>query len=181
VRVFQKVRHQKEKKEKLRDVVDKPQKKYELMAEVIYQRDKGKTSLIENLLQRIASPFIDQVVVLRLPEMFKVPDIATFTGLEDLIEHLENFRSHSNLHGTLEEITCQAFPLTLSGNAQDWFRKLPSKSINDFKALRKTFLVQFMARWMRKKLSGYLMTLTQGLDESLKNYLMRFNHEKLTV
>jgi hypothetical protein len=75
-----------------------------------------------------------------LPEKFKFPDVPIYTGLEDSIEHLENFRVHTDLHTTPDEVACQAFPLTLSGNAQEWFRKLPPKYINDFDGLRKMFL-----------------------------------------
>jgi len=39
--------------------------------------------LVDNLLQRTASPFTDQVAGLRIPEKFKVLDIVTFIGLED--------------------------------------------------------------------------------------------------
>jgi hypothetical protein len=110
------------------------------LSEEIHQQDKSKTSLVDNLLQKMASPFTDQVASFHLPEEFKVPDISIYTGLEDPIEHLDNFGAHLNLHGTPDEVACRAFPLTLSGNALDWFRKLPPKSIKEFDALDKTFL-----------------------------------------
>jgi hypothetical protein len=111
--------------------------------EEFHQRDKGKTSLVDNLLQKTASPFINQVASFCLPEKFKVPDIAIYTELEDPIKHLENYRSHLDLHGTPDEIACRAFPLPW--HTRDWFRQLPPKSINDLDALDKTFLTQFLA------------------------------------
>jgi hypothetical protein len=62
-----------------------------------------------------------------LPDKFKVPDIATFIGLEHPEEHLVNYQAHLDIHGTPEEVACQAFPLTLSKNARDWFRKFTPK------------------------------------------------------
>lgn len=91
------------------------------MADEIYQWDKSKTSLADNLLQKTASPFTVQVAGLRLPETFKVLDIATFTGFKDPIEHLENYGSHLDLHGTPEEIACRAFPLTLQKKKKTGF------------------------------------------------------------
>lgn len=78
-------------------------------------------------------------------------------------------------------MACQAFLLTLLGNARDWFRKLPPKSINSFDGLAKMFLTQFLAGRVRRKPAGSLMSLHQGLNESLKDYLMRFNQKKLAI
>jgi len=78
----------------------------DLFSDEIYQRDKGKTSLVYNLLQKTASPFTDQVAYFHLPENFNVLDIATCIGLKDPIEYLENFQSHLDLHSTPEEIAC---------------------------------------------------------------------------
>ncbi len=73
------------------------------------------------------------------------------------------------------EVASRAFPLTLSGNALGWFKKLPPKSINDYDALGKMLLTQFLPRRVRRKPSGSLMSLYQDPDESLKDYFMRFN------
>jgi hypothetical protein len=117
----------------------------------------------------------------RLPKKFKASDIAIHTGLKDLIEHIENYQSHLDLHGTPDEIACRAFPLTLSGNAPDWFRKLSLKSIRDFDAFGKIFLTQFLVGRKRRNPAGCLMSLHQGPDESLEDYIIRFNQEKLAT
>jgi hypothetical protein len=95
------------------------------------------------------------------------------------IEHMENFSAHIDLHRTSEKVACRAFPLTLLGNARDWFRKLPLNSINDFDQLSKMFLMQFMAGRVRRKPSGSLMSLHQGPEKSLKDFFMRFNQARL--
>jgi hypothetical protein len=91
------------------------------------------------------------------------------------VEHLDNFRAHMDLHRTPEMVACRAFPLTLSGNARDWFRKLPPNSILHFDDLGRMFLTQFMAERVSRKPSGSLMSLHQGSEESLKDFFMRFN------
>jgi hypothetical protein len=38
-----------------------------------------------------------------------------------------------------------------------------------------------LAGRIRRRLSRYLMSLKEGHDESLKDYIMRFNQEKLAI
>jgi hypothetical protein len=145
----------------------------------IQWNDKGKASLVENLLQMTTSPFTEDVAKIRLPEKFKILEIPFYTGLEDPVEHLDNFYAHMDLHRTPEMVACRAFPLTLSGNARDWFRKLPPNSICHFDDLRRMFLTQFMAGRVRRKPSESLMSLHQGPEESLKDFFMRLNQARL--
>jgi hypothetical protein len=56
-----------------------------------------------------------------LPEKFKIPTIQTYTRVEDPTEHLDNYKMHMDMEGTLLELTFQTFPLTFSGSAQDSF------------------------------------------------------------
>ncbi|XP_062155172.1 uncharacterized protein LOC133863226 [Alnus glutinosa] len=83
-----------------------------------------------------------------------------------------------DLHRTPEMVACRAFPLTLSGNARDWFKKLPPNSIRHFDDLGRMFLTQFMAGRVRRKPSGSMMSLHQGPEESLKDFFMRFNQAR---
>jgi len=94
---------------------------------------------------------------------------------------LDNFRAHLLLLGTPDEVACQAFPLTLSRSAQDWFRKLTPRFISNFEDLGRVFLSPFMEGIVQKKPVGSLMTIQQGPTESLKSYLMQFNQKKLAT
>jgi hypothetical protein len=85
------------------------------------------------------------------------------------------------LHGTPDEIACRAFPLTLKGVAKDWFIRFPPKSVGTFKELGRLFLTQFLATRKRKKNATCLLTLRQDKEKSLKDFMLRFNREKLEV
>jgi hypothetical protein len=122
-----------------------------------------------------------EVAAFQLPERFKIPDIPVYTGQVDPMEHLDNFLAHLDLNGTPNEVACRAFPLTMAGSARDWFRKLPPRSISNFDDLGRIFLTQFMAGVMRKKPAGSLICIRQGPKELLKDYLTRFNQEKLAT
>jgi hypothetical protein len=131
--------------------------------------------------QKTASPFADEVAVYHLPEKFKIPEVFVYTWLGDPIEHLDGFRPHLDLFGAPDEVACRAFPLTLLGSTREWFWNLPPKSIRNFDDFGKMFLTQFTAGIVRKKPVGSLMSLRQGLEESLKSFLMRFNQERLVA
>jgi hypothetical protein len=160
-------------------MINRLEQRCNVLTAAIQRNNKGKASLVENLLQKTASHFTEEVASFCLPEKFKVPDVSFYTGPEDPFEHLENFRTHIDLHRTSEKVACRAFPLTLSGNARDWFKKLSPNSISNFDELSKMFLMQFMAGRVRRKPSGSLMSLHQGPEESLKNFFMRFNQARL--
>jgi hypothetical protein len=145
------------------------------------RNDKSRSVVVDKLLMGTDSLFTRRVADYRLPEKFKVPQILSYAGDGDPLDHLENFRAHLDLHGTPDEVACLAFPLTLSGNARDWFRKLPSNSVDQFNELSKIFLTEFLAFRTRKKPSGYLLSLHQQSNESLKEFMARFNQEKVTV
>jgi hypothetical protein len=166
---------------KLKEIIEKLEQRCDLLTEAARHQHSGGTSRAGDLLQKSASPFADRVASFRLPEKFKVPDIKTYTGQEDPMEHLDNYRAHLELKGTPDEVACRAFPLTLSGNARDWYRRLPPKSIQSFDEFGKMFVTQFMAGVVRKKPAGTLMSIQQGRDESLKEFLQRFNQARLTT
>jgi hypothetical protein len=42
-------------------------------------------------------------------------------------------------------------------------------------------LTEFLALWTRKKPSGYFLTLHQRRNETLKEFMARFNREKITI
>jgi hypothetical protein len=152
--------------------------KYDALSRTMDQKRDGKESLVDNLFQHKESIFTEEVSNFDLPERFKVPDIPVFSGSEDPVEHLDNFQSHVSLHKTPDAVACRAFPLTLSGKARDWLRILPPRSINNFDVLGRKFLAQFVSGRARRKPRGYLLSVQQGPNESLKDYLWRFNQEK---
>jgi len=145
------------------------------------RNDKSRFEVVDKFLMGTDSPFTRWVADYRLPEKFKVPQILSYVGDGDPLDHLENFRVHLDLNGTPDEVACRAFPLTLSGNARGWFRKLPPNSVDQFKELSEIFLTEFLGFRKKKKPSKYLLSLHQQSNESLNVFMARFNREKVTV
>jgi hypothetical protein len=126
-------------------------------------------------------PFFESVRAYTMLDKFKMPCVEKYDGGEDPKAHLEAFREHFILHGTPDEIACRVFPLTLMGMAKDWFTGLPPKSVNNFKELGRLFLAQFPITRKRRKNVTCLLNLCQGKKESLKDFMLCFNKEKLEV
>jgi hypothetical protein len=120
-------------------------------------------------------------MAIQLPGKFDILSIQLYAGIEDQIEHLNNYKTHMDLQGMPQELACKTFPLTLSGSDQEWFRKLPSNSINSFEDLKWKFLTQFLVGCKRKKPSSQLMAIHQKKGKSLKDYVVWFNQARLIV
>ncbi|XP_052176673.1 uncharacterized protein LOC127790974 [Diospyros lotus] len=105
---------------------------------------------------------------------FKLSQLSVYLGKEDPVKHVQHFVAMAVLHGWDEVTRCQAFPLSLAGQAQQWFTDLPAGHIQSFEQLKKEFLEAFSAYVPKKKSAMYLMSLQQRPNESLKQYTERF-------
>ena len=74
-----------------------------------------------------------------------------------------------------------AFSTTLKKEGLRWFISLPKNSISHFWQLADQFLAHFATSKAYKKTSASLINIKQGRDESLKNYLARFNRVALEM
>jgi hypothetical protein len=111
----------------------------------IERKGKSQSVVVDKLLLGASSPFIKRVANYKLPKKFKVPQIPSYAGDKDPLDHLESFRAHLDLHRTPKEVACRAFPLTLFENTRDWFRKFPLNSVDRFNGLSNIFLTEFLA------------------------------------
>ena len=104
--------------------------------EVMMNTLKGRVSNdLDDLVNRTDSPFTIPVNSCPLPQKFRMPQIESYDGVKDPLDHLETFKTLMQLQGVLDEIMCRAFPTTLKGVARIWFSRLTPNSINTFKEL----------------------------------------------
>ena len=98
-------------------------------------RNAVKDRVIENLdgvIQRMDSPFTTKVLKRPLPPKFRIPQLESFDGSRDPLDHIESFKTSMLLRITLDEVMCKTFPTTLKGVTRVWFGKLPSSAIVNF-------------------------------------------------
>ena len=77
---------------------------------------KGRAPIsMDALVQQTESPFIAEVLHFPLSTKFRMPQIETFDGTKDLIDHLNTYKNHMELHIYQDPIRCRAFAITLKG------------------------------------------------------------------
>ncbi|KAK8947062.1 hypothetical protein KSP39_PZI007200 [Platanthera zijinensis] len=76
---------------------------------------------------------------------------------------------------------CRLFAITLKDKARDWFHQLPAGSIYGFEDLSRSFQLRFSTSKKRKKNPESIFLIKQKADESLAQYVDRFQEEILDI
>ena len=108
-------------------------------------KDKGEENL-NGMIRRTDSPFTTEVLNRPLPSKFRLPQLESYDGSKDPLDHIESFKTLMLLQMTPNEVMCRAFPKTLKGAARVWFNKIPPRTIADFEQLSKGFVCHFIGR-----------------------------------
>ena len=79
---------------------------------------KGRALVyMDALVQQTESPFTAEVLHFPLPAKFRMPQIETFNGAKDLIDHLNTYKNKMELHEYHDPVRCRAFSIMLKGPA----------------------------------------------------------------
>ena len=95
-------------------------------------KEKTDQSL-DRMVRAINSPFTTVVLECLVPSKFRLPQLESFDALKDPQDHLNAFKTTLGIQQPLDEILCRSFPTTLIRVAREWFTKLPTSSIDNFK------------------------------------------------
>ena len=113
--------------------------------EVMMSALKGRVSNdLDDLVNITNSLFNTSINSFPLPQKFRMPQIESYNGVKDPLDHLETFKTLMHLQGVPDKIMCRAFPTTLKGPARIWFSRLTPNSINTFKELSAQFTSHFI-------------------------------------
>ena len=131
------------------------------------------------------TPFTDEISSIALPDNFKVPNMNMYDGSTDPRDHIAHFKQRMMCKPipkhSKEACMCKAFGASLTGSALEWYINLPSCSVNSFADLVTKFNTQFGTSRKMEKRSGDLYNVVQNKDESLRDYLYRFNSEMISI
>ena len=136
---------------------------------------------LDRMVRKIDSPFTMAVLEFLIPSKFHLPQLEPFDELKDPLDHLNTFKTTLGLQQPLNKILCRSFPTTLKGAVREWFTKLPTLFINNFKQLGSSFLRHFVGGQCSKMSTNHLLTIRQGEKETLRSYVTRFTRETLKV
>ena len=101
---------------------------------------KGRApDTMDTLVQQTESPFTAEVLHFPLPAKFRMPQVETFDGGRDPVDHLNTYKNQMELHGYQDPVRCRAFATTLKGPALAWFNRIPPLSISSFRELSIAF------------------------------------------
>ena len=137
--------------------------------------------IMDTLVQQTESPFTAEVLHFPLPAKLRMPQVEAFDGVKDPVDHLNTYKNQMELHGYQDPVRCRAFSITLKGPALAWFNRLSPSSISSFRELSIAFVSHFIGARTYRKPSYHLLAIKQGLQESLRSYVQRFNAESLKV
>nr|AJE29373.1 putative gag protein [Coffea canephora] len=129
----------------------------------------------------IASPFVPDIENYPLPAKFKIPTMKSYDATTDPEDHLFTFLTQMRLQTAADAVRCKTFPMFLEGKARQWFQGLPPRSVRSFSQLARLFSAQFISSRAFSKSTAHLMTVQQRSEESLREYMVRFNNESLQI
>ena len=114
---------------------------------------------MDDLVQQTESPFMAGVLHFPFPTKFRMPQIETFDGTKDLVDHLNTYKNQMKLHGYQDPVRCRAFAIMLKGPTLAWFNRLLPSSISSFRELSVVFVSHFIEAWTYRKPSYHLLTI----------------------
>ncbi|XP_074337199.1 uncharacterized protein LOC141674389 [Apium graveolens] len=108
-----------------------------------------------------------------------------YDGTSDPLEHMTQYKQRIFMvpitRDLKEACICKDFGSKLSGPALQWFVILPHGSIKTFADLVDAFNMQFFRSRVFEKTTSDLYKIVQRNREPLRDYLTRFNREKVTI
>ncbi|XP_048619994.1 uncharacterized protein LOC125590463 [Brassica napus] len=119
------------------------------------------------------TPFTDNIALIEMPRKFYFPNIKMYDGTGDPDDHIAQYKQRMlavALPREFHEATmCKGFGSTLI------------ESISSFAALSDKFVEQFASSRSLEKTSDSLYEILQHRVKPLRNYIARFNQEKVSI
>ncbi|GKV22033.1 hypothetical protein SLEP1_g31937 [Rubroshorea leprosula] len=129
----------------------------------------------------VPHPLNTNIILEPYPADFRIPQLETYDGTKDPDDHLHAFYSCMQAQNASDALMCKIFPSTLRGNARTWYYSLPPRLINSYTEMASAFATKFSSRRLIRKTTSELMRVKQRDEESLKNFMSRFNDAVLEV
>ncbi|KAF3557224.1 hypothetical protein F2Q69_00013519 [Brassica cretica] len=131
------------------------------------------------------TPFVEDIASVEMPRKFSFPSIKMYDGTGDPDDHIAQYKQRIMAVAlpkeSREATICKGFGSTLIGPALQWYINLPTRSISSFAGLSYKFVEQFASSRSLEKTSDGLYEILQHRVEPLRDYIARFNQEKVVV
>ncbi|XP_013650969.2 uncharacterized protein LOC106355595 [Brassica napus] len=131
------------------------------------------------------TPFAEEIASVEMPRKFSFPSIKMYDGTGDPDNHIAQYKQRMLAvalpNESREATMCKGFGSTMIGPALQWYINLPTRSISSFAGLSDKFVEQFASSRSLEKTSDGLYEILQHRVEPLRDYIARFNQEKVAV
>ncbi|XP_021623819.1 uncharacterized protein LOC110623198 [Manihot esculenta] len=107
--------------------------------------------------------------------------MAVYDGAGNPLEYILNYKTFMEFQTLSDALMCKVFPTTLTGSARTWFNSLKAGSFRSFMDLANIFISRFIAGILAEKKTSYMETVRQRKNESLREYVARFNSKALQI
>ncbi|GAU47897.1 hypothetical protein TSUD_25120 [Trifolium subterraneum] len=132
--------------------------------------------------ERHRGPLSRRIMDIPLPRgLEKPPTLDKYDGTTDPDEHVQSVETALDYRNLRGSIKCKLFPLSLVRGASTWWRNLPPGSIDSWEELCRMFTAHFTTSRRHPKTVASLKAIVQGPEESLRNYIERFNKVSVEV
>ncbi|GAU30847.1 hypothetical protein TSUD_365550 [Trifolium subterraneum] len=122
----------------------------------------------------------------QVPANFKIPQLPTFEGKTDPLEHLMTVGTQTAIIGAEEHLKniaskCKILSSTFKDAALRWYMNLPRNSIGSYTDFHKKFIHQFAGSKHVQVTATSLFGTRQGHNDNLREYLARFNEATIQI
>ncbi|GAU25009.1 hypothetical protein TSUD_154830 [Trifolium subterraneum] len=132
--------------------------------------------------ERHRGPLSRRIMDIPLPRgLEKPPTLDKYDGTTDPDEHIQSVETALDYRNLRGSIKCKLFPLSLIRGASTWWRNLPPGLIDSWEELCRMFTAHFTTSRRHPKTVASLNAIIQGLEESLRSYIERFNKISVEV
>lgn len=133
---------------------------------------------VENLKQKMSrwddGEHIPEIPQAPFPAEFKISDIGKFDGTGDPELHVRKFLMMPGTRGLHDDQKAYAFPMSLTGNAERWYRSSNVKNTKKWDELQKEFKKHFSYKIHLDVTLRDLETTRQKPNETFSEFIVRW-------
>ncbi|GAU51074.1 hypothetical protein TSUD_13180, partial [Trifolium subterraneum] len=105
------------------------------------EKEREEEAELDNI--QDSQPLAQALWDAQVPANFKIPQLPTFEGKTDPLEHLMAVGTQTAIIGAEEHLKCKLLSSTLKDAAPRWYMNLPKNSIASYTDFHKKFIHQF--------------------------------------
>ncbi|CAJ2644877.1 unnamed protein product [Trifolium pratense] len=127
-------------------------------------------------------PLTRDILRAPIPKGFeRPPALPAYDGLTDPDDHIASINATLDFLRVSGAIRCRLFPTSLRKGAMAWYHSLAPQSVSSWRDLADQFCRHFTTSRKQPKTEAVLDAIFQGDNESLCNFIERFNKEAVQV